>query len=183
MTAAADPSLDAFITRSLDQALAEGPESMAVATADAAHGAVDERIRQVLTAIRAHAGMDVVFVSKFVDGTRYFQFVDAVTASLASALLGRADPLEQSWCFQIAHGRMPEVIADASPLIASGIAPRTDLEIRTHLSAPIVLPGGHIYGTVCCFSSGTKGQDALDRDIHRLRAVAEILARRIRRAS
>lgn len=177
----ADASLDSFITRSLDEATGERSETLAVATADAAHGGVDERVRQVLTAIREHAGMDVVFVSKFVDGLRYFEFVDAVTDSLASALLGRADPVEQSWCFQIAHGRMPEVIGDAAPLIASGRAPRTDLEIRTHLSAPIVLQGGHIFGTVCCFSSGTKSQQALERDIHRLRAVAEILARRIRR--
>jgi GAF domain-containing protein len=150
---------------------------MLVATADYGDAALDASVQRVLATLRSKMRMDVVFVSKFEDGRRVFKLVDAAPG-FDAVQPGGSDPLEQSWCHHIVSGRLPEFIQDASPLRASGAVPATPLEIGTHLSVPVVLQDGTLFGTVCAFAFYVNDEITL-QDIWRLRAVADVIARRV----
>jgi EAL domain-containing protein (putative c-di-GMP-specific phosphodiesterase class I) len=74
------------------------------------------------------------------------------------------------------RGELPELIPDTSLVPAAMAIPATRfLPIGAHLSVPILLSTGEIYGTLCCFSHRpnlTLG----DRDMHLMRALGEVLA-------
>lgn len=152
-------------------------ERLLVATADASDQGVDARVREVLGSLRQQMKMDVVFVSRFEDGRRTFQAVDAAPGRNAPRA-GDSDPLEESWCHRVVTGRLPEFIRDAAPLRASGQAPATPLDIGTHLSVPLVLADGSVFGTLCTFAFHVDDDVSL-HDLWRLRAVAQILAKRL----
>lgn len=152
-------------------------ERLLVATADRGDAALDASVHQVLSALRRQMRMDVVFVSKFEDGRRTFKLVD--TAPGKDVIRpGEGDPLEQSWCHHIVNGRLPELMKDAQPYRVSGAAPATPLEIGTHLSVPVVLRDGRVFGTLCAFAFYVDNEISL-QDVWRLRAVADVIAKRI----
>lgn len=138
---------------------------------------ISEDLKQVLRSARLQLGMDVVFVSRFTALERVFDFVDTSRKDF-NLQSGMSDPIEQSWCNLIAQGKAPEVISDAGPLIASGLLPATPLQIGTHLSVPVQLADGRIYGTLCCFSADTKGA-ALADEVSLLKRIAKMLAEQI----
>ena len=148
-----------------------------VATADHGDAALDANVQKVLAILRKQMGMDVVFVSKFEDGRRVFKQV-AAPRGFGWLLKGHSDPLEDSWCWHIVHGRMQQFIRDGRPLVAAGEAPKQVIPIGTHLSAPVVLKDGRVFGTVCAFAHRVNEGASL-RDVWRLRAVAELIAKRI----
>lgn len=56
--------------------------------------------------------------------------------------------------------------------------PLTPFRVGAHLSTPVVLANGKIYGTLCCFSQA--GDESLTRrDLQKLACVAKITAKRI----
>jgi hypothetical protein len=145
-----------------------------VATCDAADPDLPAAIQDVLKLLRAHLGMDVAFVSQLADGRRTFMAIDC-SADYAQLQAGMSDPVEESWCQRVIEGRLPERMVDAAPYIASGQAPEPGMAIGTHLSAPVRLPDGTAYGTLCCFSRGIHPE----ADIDRLRYTANLLAARL----
>ena len=152
-------------------------EGLLVATADHGDAALDDNVRQVLEALRRTMRMDVVFVSKFEDGQRTFKVV-ADGGDPPTLRAGDADPIEQSWCQHVVSGRLPQFMKDSKPLRTAGVAPATPLDIGTHLSVPVLLRGGRVYGTLCTFSFHVDDEVSL-HDVWRLRAVADLIARRI----
>jgi hypothetical protein len=147
-----------------------------VATADAWDPALDGRIAEVLLALRRQLRMDVVFVAEFVDGERVFRFVHG--GEPLGIRAGDAASLEQSYCKRVVEGRMPELVADARPLVASGLLPETGITVGAHLSTPVVLADGSVYGTVCCFS--TSAQPELQASaLACLRQCARLVARKV----
>lgn len=157
--------------------LATELEGLLVATAEKGDAALDASVQHVLAVLRKQMKMDVVFVSKFEDGQRVFKLVDTAPDK-AVIRCGDANPVEESWCHHIVSGRLPQLIPDAGPLRAAGAVPQTSLDIGTHLSVPVVLKDGTVYGTVCAFSLYVDDQVSL-QDVWRLRAVADVIAKRI----
>jgi hypothetical protein len=147
-----------------------------VATADNSDAELDGCIRDVLKLLREKMKMDVVFVSEFTGGERVFRQVEQGEPALLAE--GGSDPLEESWCQRVVDGRLPGFIADARPLQARGLAPETPFSIGTHISTPVVLPDGSVYGTLCCFSFHPQG-DASPADLKRLRYTAELTGKRL----
>jgi hypothetical protein len=145
-----------------------------VATADDADELVDQRVPPVLKLLRERMNMDVVFVSAFREGHRVFTHVEQ-PAEAQVLTVGAGDPLESSWCQRVVDGRLPEFIPDAAPYIARGQAPEPGIPIGTHLSTPILLSGGQVYGTLCCFSAGVK-PGLKEEDLRKLRYTAKLLA-------
>lgn len=149
-----------------------------VATADGADPSIDRSVTEVLRTLRDRLKMDVVFVSEFVDGQRVFRFVEGENAPMAP---GDGNPLEESWCRQVVDGRLPELVHDASAIARDVGLPRTDIPIGAHLSTPIVLPDGSVYGTLCCYSAAPN--PALrKRDLDNLRNCAILVARKVNAA-
>jgi EAL domain-containing protein (putative c-di-GMP-specific phosphodiesterase class I) len=134
-------------------------------------------VAQVLHTVRKHLGMDVAFVSHFRETDRVLEHVDADGA--APIQQGQALPLEDGYCLKIVRGELPALIPDTSTVPAAMALPATRaIPIGAHLSVPIELSSGTVYGTLCCFSrlpDLTLGE----RDLRLIRAVAEILAARI----
>ncbi len=148
-----------------------------VATADSSDELVDGAVTEVLALLRERMAMDVVFVSEFVDGRRVFRQI-AQPAERLVIPVGASDPLEETWCQRVVDGRLPQHVPDARPAIARGELPKPPFEIGTHLSTPILLSDGQVYGTLCCFSFGVV-ETAQQRDLKNLRSVAQLVARKI----
>lgn len=161
----ADYSPDAF-----DVTVSE----LLVATCDAADPDLPTTVTEVLKLLRLRLGMDVAFVSQITGGRRIFKAVDCAPG-FHPIEAGMSDPVEQSWCRHVIEGRLPERIENAATYLASGQAPDPGMPIGTHLSTPVRLPDGTVYGTLCCFSRGVQA----DADLARLRYTAGLLAAKL----
>lgn len=139
-------------------------------------GSVDRLMAELLPSARKHFGMEVAFVSEFHDGQRIFRYVDAQEGVTLIHVNG-SDPLEESYCQRIVDGRLPELLQDASRNAEAMTLPATmAVPVRAHLSVPIQLSSGGVYGTFCCFSR----QPDLSlgtRDVATMRFFAEIVAK------
>ena len=159
-----------------DSELSVKVSELLVATSDGADPELDTSIPQVLKLLRERMKMDVVFVSEFVDGKRVFRHV-ANPAGKDVLTEGGSDPLEESWCQRVVDGRIPQLVKDARKDPATA-GLKTDIPIGTHLSTPIVMKDGSVYGTLCCFSFSPNEQ-INDRDLKNLQLTAQLTASKI----
>lgn len=137
-------------------------------------------LQDMLRAIREHLGMDVAFVSEFTAKRRVFRLVDSTYPNQPVKVNG-SDPLEESYCQRIVDGRLPELITDASLVPAAMELPVTAaLPVGAHLSIPIRLADGSVYGTFCCFSF-TPDTTLTGRDLALMRVFADLAGRQIDR--
>ena len=146
-----------------------------VASADApASGGID-RLLQVL---REHLDMDVAFASEFTGGKRVFRHVQE-RRDQQTIRVGGSDPLEDSYCQRVIDGRLPELIPDTGQVPAALALPVTEtLPVGAHLSVPIVLQDGRVYGTFCCFSF-SPDRSLNERDMQMMRVFASLAANQI----
>ena len=142
-----------------------------------ARGVGDAGVAHVLRTVRKHLGMDVAFVSHFRETDRVFEQVDSDGAAPIS--VGQAIPLEEGYCLKVVRGELPQCIPDTAAVPAAMELPATAaIPIGSHLSVPVQLETGEIYGTLCCFSyrpDPTLGE----RDMGMMHAFAEVLAGRL----
>ena len=148
-----------------------------VATPEGSDALIDESVSAVLRLLREHLKMDVVFVSEFVDGRRVFRRVDASPESRVIEP-GQSSPLEASFCQRVIDGRLPRLVRDVAALPTFGELPPTDFPLGAHLSTPIVLNDGRVYGTLCCFSFAPNEQ-LTQRDLKKLEMSAQLTAKKI----
>ena len=117
-----------------------------------AGGAPQARLDRVLDAVRVHLGMEVAFVSEFTGGQRVFRHV-ASGPWQSPVTAGAGHPLEATYCQRVVDGRLPEVIPDTRLVPeAMSIPVTTALPVGSHISVPIYLRNGAVFGTFCCFS-------------------------------
>ena len=145
-----------------------------VATSESADPRIDKAVGEVLTMLRQLMKMDAAFVAEFVDGQRVFRHVDAAGDPPVIAP-GLSDPLEKSWCQRVVDGRLPQLIPNVAELPGRHELPALPFAVGTHLSTPVVLPDGKVYGTLCCFSF-SPNETINSNDLMTLQAVAEVLA-------
>ena len=135
-------------------------------------------LREVVTALRAHLGMRAAFVSRLDGGRRAFRIVDA-DADERRIVEGASDPEAESYCRHVADGRLPELLTDASQHpFAQTLAATAAFPVGAHLSVPLRLSDGTIYGTLCCFDT-RPDQSLGTRDLAVMRAVAAIVCARL----
>lgn len=133
---------------------------------------------RMLDAIRRHMGMDVAFISEFEQGRRFFRHVDLGESALAIRP-GDSDPLEDSYCLRVVDGRLPELIPDACANAEALKLPATRaLPVGAHMSVPIRLTDGRVYGTFCCFSHAPD-LTLTERDMGVMRVFADMAAGQI----
>lgn len=137
-------------------------------------------VQTILQAVRSHLGMDVAFVSEFVGRDRYFRHVDAKPGGRPAPLAaGDSMPISDGYCLRVVQGTLPELIVDTADVPGALALPETTtLPIGSHISVPIRLSDGHVYGTFCCFSYRAD-RTLNDRDLHFMRAFAEVAAYQI----
>jgi EAL domain-containing protein (putative c-di-GMP-specific phosphodiesterase class I) len=133
----------------------------------------------ILQSVRTHLGMDVAFVAEFGESDRLIRHTDAGDRNPVKA--GDRIPLEVGYCQRVVDGRLPELIVDASALPAAAALPETHaIPIGSHLSVPIHLRDGRLYGTFCCFSF-VADPSITGRDLRVMHAFADILSDQISR--
>lgn len=135
-------------------------------------------MNQILRAVRSHLGMEVGFISEFTDGRRIFRHIESADGRRCIDV-GGSDRLEDSYCHWIVEGKLPQLIRDPAehPFTASFPATKS-LPVGAHLSVPIRLRSGEVYGTFCCFS--TKPDPSLtERDLSVMEAFAQVAGEQI----
>ncbi len=148
-----------------------------VATADGSDVQIDRAVPEVLQLLRERLKMDVVFVSEFTEGRRVFRHVNAA-ANAQVLQVGDSAPLEQSFCQRVVDGRLPRMIPDVAKTPGAENLPPTPFPVGAHLSTPIVLGDGRVYGTLCCFSFAPN-PELSQQDLRKLEMSAQLAARKI----
>ncbi|TVQ12683.1 MAG: EAL domain-containing protein [Leptolyngbya sp. DLM2.Bin27] len=149
-----------------------------LSTSSQGAGSIDEVVLDALVAIRLHLDMEVAFVAEFSNGRRRFRYVDSAWENSPIAV-GDSDPLELSYCQRVVDGRLPELIQDAKQIPAAmELSVTAAMPVGAHLSVPLRLSDGQIYGTFCCFS--TRPNFSLgDRDLAIMHLFADFTARQL----
>ena len=162
-------------------AIRHQPEDLAAIVLGTARAkSLDDILHDALRAIRLHLGMDVAFVSEFVNGRRVFRHVDTHLDN-PPIQVGASDPLDQSYCQRVIEGRLPELMQNAALVTAALELPATTrLPIGAHISVPIRLRDGRLFGTFCCFSFGAD-PSLQERDLTIMRAFADFAGQQIER--
>ena len=138
-------------------------------------GAVDK----IVHAIRHHLGMDVAFVAEFRESDRIFRHVDALDRTPVHR--GDAVPLDVGYCQRVVDGRLPGLIPDTQRVPAAmALAETQAIPIGAHLSVPIRLSDGRVFGTLCSFSF-TADPSLGERDLKIMQVFATLLADQIER--
>lgn len=137
-------------------------------------------LKRTLRAVRTHLGLDVAYVSQIVDNETVFREVDAPGFE-HRIKPGDRMPLEEVYCRHILDGRLPELIPDTSrnPFAASFPITKA-VPIGAHMSVPIRLADGSLYGMFCCLGR-TPDPTLNSRDLQMLRAFADLAAFEINR--
>ncbi|HTU10479.1 MAG TPA: EAL domain-containing protein [Allosphingosinicella sp.] len=140
-----------------------------------AAAAGDRVVQRAIEAVRTHLGLQVAYVSEFVDNDTVFRHVDA--PGLEHLIKpGDSRSLDDVYCRHILAGRMPELIADTAEVPMAMALPIThEVPIGTHVSVPLRMSDGEIYGMFCCL--GPFADKSLNnRDLGMMRAFADITA-------
>jgi len=143
--------------------------------------AASSSIQDILHAARMHLGMKVAFVAEFVGGQRVFRYVDCGSGECIIAV-GGSDPLEESYCHWVAEKKLPELIRDpAEHPFTRHLAATASVPVGAHISIPIRLRDGELFGTFCCFSF-EPDQSLTERDLATMRAFAQVAGAQIQAA-
>ncbi|MFN3228291.1 MAG: EAL domain-containing protein [Asticcacaulis sp.] len=135
-------------------------------------------IQKAAEAMRRHLGMAVAYVSEFVGDLSVFRAVDA--PGLESVIKpGDAKSLDDVFCRHILAGRLPELMPDVSAIPFAMTCPiMQEVPIGSHMSVPIRLQSGEIYGMFCCLSF-EKNLSLNERDLNMMRVFADMAAHQI----
>ncbi len=138
----------------------------------------DETVNSALEFVRTHLGMEVAYLTEFVDDDVVFRAVSAPGFE-DLAFVGGTIPLDQVYCGHIRSGRLPELIRDtADEPLCGQIALTAQIPIKSHVSVPIRRPNGSTYGMFCCLSRTAK-RDLTPRDLEVMRAFADVSAEQV----
>ncbi len=135
-------------------------------------------VHRLLAALRTNLGMDVGYVSEFVDDQSVFRSVDAPGLE-AMIKVGDAYSVRDVYCRHVLEGRLPEFIPDtAVEPIAMAMPITQSVPIGTHASVPIKLDSGKAYGMLCCL--GFTAKPGFSNDSRGLmRAIADVIGTEI----
>jgi EAL domain-containing protein (putative c-di-GMP-specific phosphodiesterase class I) len=131
-----------------------------------------------LEAIRRHLGMEVAYISEFVGDLSIMREVDA--PGLEHLIKeGDALSLDDVYCRHIVAGRLPELIPDtAAEALCQSLPITRNVPIGAHVSVPIRLSDGELYGMFCCLSPAPN-LTLNARDLQVMRVFADLAAHQI----
>ncbi|WP_083745586.1 GAF domain-containing protein [Variovorax sp. KK3] len=141
---------------------------------------VDRAIGDLLVIVRDLLGLQVAFVSEFVDGARVFRHIQSIDSAL-QIRPGDSAPLEHTICQRILDGRLPNVVQSITDVREEQGLPDAFDGMGTHIGVPVLRADGTVYGMLCAFNA--EGESLLDeRDLRRLELAASTAARLLARA-
>lgn len=138
----------------------------------------NQSIDRILLAVREHLGTDIAFVSRYVEN--HEKELTHVSSDLELPMgPGYRDSRDDSYCWHIAQGRLPQLIQDpADHPFTQSLAITDLLPVGCHLNVPIKLSDGTIYGSFCCLSR-KPDRSMTERDLGVLKAFATLATEQI----
>ena len=140
----------------------------------------DGSIDRILGAVRKHLGVEIAFVSRYLgNGERELTHVDSDMELPMGP--GFREPQENSYCWHIAKGNLPQLIQDPKDHPFTKNLTITDmLPVGCHLNVPLKLADGSTYGSFCCLSR-KPDRSMTERDLDVLKAFAALATEQIER--
>ncbi len=134
----------------------------------------DRLIQSVLRLMRDRFGLEFAFVSHIDAGLRTFRYVDADDTSVIA--VGDSSPETESYCKYVVDGSLPQLLRDpAEHPVSAQLSATREIPVGTHLSVPIALGDGNVYGTLCSFGRSVR-DDLDDSDIAAMRILASMVS-------
>jgi diguanylate cyclase (GGDEF)-like protein len=132
-------------------------------------------IQELLSLARHHVGADLAFLGRFEGRYRVLRAIESARPLPVGQ--GFTSELANTICQRITTGDLPCAISDTTlePLAALAAA-EADVPVGAHLGVPVRLPGGRLYGTVCCVSHDPNPRFN-DEAVGFMRSIAESLGR------
>lgn len=150
------------------------PALSAISDRPADHAA----IQQSLDTVRETLGMEVAYLSEFVDSRAVFR---AVSAPGLEAMIqpSQSMDLREIYCKHILDGDLPRLMPDTSAhKIATDLPITQMIPIGSHLSVPVHRADGSIFG-MFCFLSRQPRPDLTDDALHLAQRHSDLVAGRL----
>lgn len=150
-----------------------------IAARDRPVGTPDVIIEAIRT-LRSHLGMEIGYLSEFVDDQLVFRAVDAPGLEHL-AQTGDTRARSEGYCNHILSGDLPHLMADTLDYpLASALPITQSMPIRAHVSVAIERGDGSLYGMFCCLSS-QPNRTLNDRDLEMMRSFARLVQAEVQR--
>ena len=134
---------------------------------------VERQIARLLRAARGKLDLSVAFLSRIDDDSRTLQVVDSAVPGIRA---GYSGPRDSGFCLAVVEGRLPRAMPDVRDFPEAMRLHPDDLpQIRAHISVPVVLSDGAVYGTFCAFGL-TTDREAAPHDLALMEVLAEAAA-------
>ncbi len=139
-------------------------------------------VSRVLAAARDYLGARVSFLAEMIGPDKFIRAAEG-EAEASGVPVGMRFDLEDSYCYRLLRGRIPEAIYDARSNPLSCDIPLTEvLGIDSYMGVPVLLADGHAFGTLCCVNFDPC-PDTCQRDVAFMRFLADLLGRQLETAT
>ncbi|CAN5806788.1 hypothetical protein BH23ACT11_BH23ACT11_01010 [soil metagenome] len=137
-------------------------------------------MRQSLTVVREHLGMDIAFVAEFSGHHLEFRSLEGDAESFGFEE-GGSISLDGSNCRRLADGRIAGVIPDArDDGRVEGLEITSEADIGSYVRAPLRFSDGRVYGTFCGLSH-SPDPSLRERDAKFVRVLARLVSEQLER--
>jgi len=138
----------------------------------------DPSIERILASTRGHLGVEIAFVSRYVEGGQ--RELTHVSADLELSMHpGFREDREASYCWHILQGHLPELIPDtADHPLAQELAITHSLPVGCHITTPLRLADGTVWGSFCAIGRDPD-RSMNERDLVILKSFASLAVERI----
>lgn len=137
-------------------------------------------IQTALDTVRETLGMEVAYLSEFMNERAIFR---AVSAPGLEAMIQRSQSMDlrEVYCKHILDGGLPRLIPDTGAhKIATDLPITQMIPIGSHLSVPVHRGDGSVFGMFCLLSRGSR-PDLTDDDLQFVEAQAELVGQQLAR--
>jgi len=138
----------------------------------------DPAIDRILQTVRGHLGLEIAFVSRYVENEQ--RELTHVSTDLDLPMgPGFREDREDSYCWHILQGRLPELIQDpADHPLTQKLAITDFLPVGCHVNTPLRLADGTVWGSFCAL--GRQPDRSMNpRDLAILKSFAGLVGERI----
>jgi two-component sensor histidine kinase len=154
----------------------QNPERLAaLADTGLPDSAAEEAFDRLTRMVTRLLGVPVSLVSLVDDKRQFFKSMQGLQGWAAEQ---RETPLSHSFCQHVVIEQKPLIVIDAErdPLVRNNLAV-PDLGVQAYLGVPLILPSGHVIGSLCAID--TSPRQWTDADLKSLSDVADIVMNEI----
>lgn len=141
-------------------------------------GGAEQLVGDALATVREKLGMEVAYLSEFVDSRAVFR---AVCAPGLEAMIrpSQSMDLREVYCKHILDGGLPRLMPETSAhKIATDLPITQMIPIGSHVSVPVYRADGSVFGMFCCLSRSTR-PELTESDLQFVETHAQMVARQL----